>query len=119
MKSVEELKKAAAEAKLQLGIREADSYRFRINVAMSECGIEKGAKGIVHTLMEELEKYDQHDIAVVQSECMGMCNYEPTIEVIDPNGKKTTYLKLTPQKTREIFESHIMNNKIVEEYTKA
>lgn len=119
MKSVEELKKAAAEARSQLGIREADSYRFRINVAMSECGIEKGAKGIVHTLMEELVKYDQHDVAVVQTDCMGMCNYEPTMEVIDPQGKKTTYLKLTPQKAIEIFESHIMNNKVVEEYTKA
>ena len=47
MKSIQELNQAAAEAKRQLGIREAESYRYRINVAMGDCGIEKGAKGIV------------------------------------------------------------------------
>jgi len=119
MKSVEELNQAAKAAKLELGIREADVYKYRINVAMGECGIEKGAKGIVHTIMEELEIYNQHEVAVVQVDCMGMCNYEPTMEIIDANGKKATYLKLTPQKTREIIEQHIMNGKVVEEYTKA
>lgn len=119
MKSVEELNQAARAAKLELGIREADVYKYRINVAMGDCGIEKGAKGIVHTIMEELQKYDQHEIAVVQVDCMGMCNYEPTMEIIDSRGKKTTYLKLTPSKIREIMEQHIMNDKPVEEYTQA
>lgn len=119
MKSIQELNQAAAEAKRQLGIREAESYRYRINVAMGDCGIEKGARGIVHTAMEELERLDLHDVAVVQTDCMGMCNYEPTAEVIDSGGKKTTYLNLTPQKMRDIIEKHISGNQPVNEYTKA
>ena len=78
MKSIQELNQPAAEAKQQLGIREADTWRYRINIAMGDCGIEKGARGIVHTAMEELERLDLHDVAVVQTDCMGMCNYEPT-----------------------------------------
>ena len=119
MKSIQELNQAAAEAKRQLGIREADTWRYRINVAMGDCGIEKGARGIVHTAMEELERLDLHDVAVVQTDCMGMCNYEPTAEVIDSGGKKTTYLNLTPQKMRDIIEKHISGNQPVNEYTKA
>lgn len=119
MKNLSELNILGEEAKKALGIREADSYSYRINIAIGDCGFEKGARKVVKAALAELEAKEQYDVALVQTDCMGMCNYEPTVEVIDPSGKKTLYLNINEEKIVEIIESHVINNQIVVEYTKA
>lgn len=118
MKNLSELSLISEEAKKALGIREADSYNFRINVAIGDCGFEKGARNVVKSALVELEQNQLFDVALVQTDCMGMCNYEPTVEVIDTKGKKTLYLNVDEIKIKEIINSHIVENKIIEEYTK-
>lgn len=118
MKNLLELDLIGEEAKKSLGIREADSYNFRINVAVGDCGFEKGARNVVKTALVELEQNQLFDVALVQTDCMGMCNYEPTVEVIDIDGKKTLYLNVDEGKIKEIITAHIIENKIIKEYTK-
>ena len=42
---------------------------------------------------------------------------EPIVEVFEAGKDKVTYVKMTPEKAKEIVEKHIKGGKIVEEYT--
>ena len=40
-----------------------------------------------------------------------------TLKYLQPGKEKVTYVKMTPEKAKEIVEKHIKGGKIVEEYT--
>ena len=52
-----------------------------------------------------------------QTGCIGICQFEPIVEVIDENGTKTTYVKMTPEKALRVVNDHIVNGNVVTEYT--
>ena len=54
---------------------------------------------------------------VSQTGCVGMCRLEPMVDVIMPGQEKVTYVKLTPDKVARIVAEHIVNGRVVEEYT--
>ena len=60
---------------------------------------------------------DDKDYRIAQTGCIGLCVYEPIVEIFDKHGNKTTYVHVNPDKASEIFESHIMNGTIKEVYT--
>jgi len=49
--------------------------------------------------------------------CIGVCRLEPIAEVISADGKKVTYVKLTPEKARRIVAEHIVNGRVCVDYT--
>ena len=56
-------------------------------------------------------------VKVMVTGCIGICQFEPIVEVIDENGTKTTYVKMTPEKALRVVNDHIVNGRPVEEYT--
>ena len=46
-----------------------------------------------------------------------MCRLEPMVDVITPDGTKTTYVHVKPDMVPRIVAEHIVNNRPVEEYT--
>ena len=60
---------------------------------------------------------DLHGVLVTQTGCIGICQFEPIVEVIDENGTKTTYVKMTPEKALRVVNDHIVNGNVVTEYT--
>lgn len=93
--------------------------RAKITVHMGTCGIAAGARKIMSTLMEELEKQNITDVILTSSGCAGLCSKEPmaTVELKDEAPVK--YVDLTPEKIRKILTEHVNGGKVVEEYALA
>ena len=117
MKTIAELNALRDQMQSQMGIRHDKEAHGRIVVAMGTCGIAAGAREAVGAFVDALEARQIYDIAVMQTGCMGICQYEPMAEVFLPNQEKVTYVHLTPDKARRIVEEHVAGGKPVAEYT--
>ena len=116
MKSLEELKKLRDESKKNLEMRDTNK-KTRIVVGMATCGISAGARPVLQTLIEEVDKNNLSDVQVVQTGCIGICRYEPIIEVTKPGEEKVTYIFVDSRKAKRIISEHIINGNVVNEYT--
>ncbi len=118
MKSVEELKAIRDRVKNTVHLRKEDSAdNIRVVVGMATCGIAAGARPVLAAFTEEVAKRGLQNVMVTQTGCIGICQYEPVVEVFEPSGEKTTYVKMTPDKVARIVTEHLVNGKAVEEYT--
>ncbi len=73
---------------------------------------------MLNTFTEEIAKRGlQDDIVVTQTGCIGICQYEPVVEVEIPGQEKVTYVKMTPEKVARIVNDHLVNKNVVTEYT--
>ena len=66
---------------------------------------------------EEVAKRGLHNVMVTQTGCIGICKFEPVVEVFETDGKKTTYVKMTAEKMVRVINDHIVNGNVVTEYT--
>lgn len=114
----EDLEKIAAKVKQTMILREG-SGRAKIMVHMGTCGIAAGARGIMNTIMKEIEDRKINDINLKTASCAGLCSREPMITVEIQNQPPVKYIDLTNEKTKEIFEKHILGGEIVKEYALA
>ena len=48
---------------------------------------------------------------------IGVCRLEPIVEVYVPGQEKVTYVKMTPDKVASIVSEHLVNGRVVTEYT--
>jgi len=46
-----------------------------------------------------------------------MCTYEPIVEVYTPDKEKVTYIHVDSEKAKRIVSEHLVNNRVVVEYT--
>jgi len=117
MKSLEELQAIRDRIKAKMNNREVmGGSDIRIIVGMATCGIAAGARPVLTTLMEEVETKKLDNVKVSQTGCIGLCKFEPIVEVFMPGQEKVTYVNVDPNKAREIIQSHILNGKPVVEY---
>lgn len=116
MKSLEELKKLREEAIKNVDLRNTDKD-IRVVVGMATCGISAGARPVLTTFVEEVAKRNLLNVQVVQTGCIGMCTYEPIVEVYTANKEKVTYIHVDSEKAKRIVSEHLVNNKIVREFT--
>ena len=101
MKSLAELKAIRDRAKANVALRQENPNAARVN-----------------TFTEEIAKRGlQDDIVVTQTGCIGICQYEPVVEVEIPGQEKVTYVKMTPEKVARIVNDHLVNKNVVTEYT--
>ncbi len=118
MKTLAELSAIRDRMKNKIAVREG-SNDTRIVVGMATCGIAAGARPVLNAFVEELDKSGlAGEVSVSQTGCIGMCRFEPIVEVTRAGEEKITYVKMTPEKAREVFEKHIKGGKVVTEYTK-
>lgn len=116
MKSLDELKKLRDESLKNMEMRDTGK-EIRIVVGMATCGIAAGARPVLSSLVEEVAKRNLKNVQVVQTGCIGMCVYEPIIEVYTPDKEKVTYVHIDSEKAKRIIAEHIVNGKVVSEYT--
>lgn len=117
MKTLEELSAIRDRMKGKIAFREGTN-ETRIVVGMATCGIAAGARPVLNAFVEEVERSGlTGTVSVTQTGCIGMCPMEPIVEVIKAGEEKVTYVKMTPEKAREVFEKHIKGGKPVAEYT--
>jgi len=116
MKSLEELRALKEKMKDSMGIRNDGGAAVRIVIGMATCGIAAGARPVMKAFTDEITKRGIRDAAVIQTGCIGICQYEPVVEVY-AGGEKVTYVKMTPEKAVRIVNDHIVNGNPVMEYT--
>lgn len=117
MKSLAELQAIKDKMKDKVILREG-SGNIRIVVGMATCGIAAGARPVLNTFVEEVNKNGLSEKATVsQTGCIGICQFEPVVEVFEADKEKVTYVKMTPEKAKEVVEKHIKGGKVVSEYT--
>lgn len=118
MKSLEELRAIRERVKNQVGMRAEDHAHTRVVVGMATCGIASGARPVLTTLSNLVQEKNLTDkVAVTQTGCIGLCQYEPIVEVMEPGQPKITYIKMNPEKAAEVVERHLIGGHVVEAYT--
>ncbi len=117
MKSLEELKAIKAKMQDKVAIR-TNSGEARIVVGMATCGIAAGARPVLNAFVEGITEAGLADeIIVTQTGCIGICQYEPVVEIYTKDAEKVTYVKMTAERAKEVIEKHIKGGKVVTEYT--
>ena len=117
MKTLAELQAIREQMKNKMNIREESEAGTKIVVGMATCGIAAGARPVLTTLSEEVAKRELKDVLVTQTGCIGVCRFEPIVEVYEPGKEKVTYVHMTPEKARRVINDHIVNGQVVTEYT--
>ncbi len=117
MKSLAELQAIRDKARAAVNIRENAEAETRVLVGMATCGIAAGAKPVLNAFVEEVAKRELKDIMVTQTGCIGICQYEPVVEIVSPGKEKVTYVKMTAEKAVRVVNDHLVNGNVVTEYT--
>ena len=117
MKSLEELKALKEKMQQQMGSRDVDSDMTRVVVGMATCGIASGARPVLNKLAEEVRKESLDRVMVTQTGCIGLCQYEPIVEIFEPGKPKVTYIKMTEERAEKVVHQHLVNGNVVDEYT--
>jgi len=117
MKSLAELQALRDKARENLGIRKDMPENTRVVVGMATCGIAAGARPVLAAFSDEVAKRNIEGVTVAQTGCIGICQYEPVVEVYVPGKEKVTYVKMTPEKAVRVVVDHLVNGNVVSEYT--
>ncbi len=117
MKSLAELQAIKDRMKDKVVLREGTNS-VRVVVGMATCGIAAGARPVLNAFVEEVNnKGLAENVAVSQTGCIGICQFEPVVEVYEAGKEKVTYVKMTAEKAAEVVEKHLKGGKVVTEYT--
>ena len=117
MKSLEELKAIRDKMKDKVVLRDGVAD-IRVVVGMATCGIAAGARPVLNAFVEEVNKEGLNDkVSVIQTGCIGICQFEPVVEVFEGDKEKITYVKMTADKVKRVVEEHLKGGKPVTEYT--
>lgn len=117
MKSLQELTALREKALAQMNARDDSQEVTRVVVGMATCGIAAGARPVMNKILEETQKRGLKHITVSQTGCIGLCQYEPIVEVLEPGKEKVTYVLMTEEKIAKVVTDHLVNGNPINEYT--
>lgn len=117
MKTIEELQAIREQARQKLNVRDGSQEGVRVVVGMATCGIAAGARPVLNAFVDEVAKRHLDNVTVTQTGCIGMCQFEPIVEVFVPGKEKVTYGKVSPEKVARIVADHLVNGNPIAEFT--
>jgi NADP-reducing hydrogenase subunit HndB len=115
IKSLDDLMKAKEQALAKRSIRNANA-RVHITVAMGTCGIAAGARDAMKVILDMIEENEISDVLVTQTGCIGLCAFEPIVEVQINPLPKVTYGMVTPERARAIMLEHVIDGQPITEW---
>ncbi len=116
IKSLDELRRLKEEALAKRKAR-ATTGEAQVIVGMGTCGIAAGARETMKAILEETETKSLSGIIVKQTGCIGLCEWEPIVEVVIGEQPKVIYGKVNPERAKKIMEQHVVGGNIVSEFT--
>lgn len=114
VKSLEDLKRLREEA-LEKRLAKATGARVTVTTLMGTCGIAAGARDTIRAILGEIEKENLEDILVRQTGCIGLCSFEPIVEIEMADQPKVRYGHVTPDRARRILKEHVIGGRPVSE----
>ncbi len=88
----------------------------RVLVGLATCGVAAGAEAIRTELLAAGEKFGLSDFAFDRTGCIGLCAYEPMMEVHRQGEAPYFYVNLTPERVREIVEEDFSGGRKLDQY---
>jgi NADP-reducing hydrogenase subunit HndB len=112
--SLEDLRKMRDATQQQIKKRETEGKIAQIIVGMGTCGIAAGAKATLDAFVKELDERGMGgDVIIRQTGCMGLCQNEPTVEVIVPGMPNIIYGGVNAAVAKGIVEKHLMQKELL------
>ena len=110
--TLDKVKELQAQLKETVGERPADAKKTRVLVGMATCGLASGAGKVMNALKMACETLGIADeVELVSTGCIGLCQYEPLVEVLAPGKEKVTYIKMNAEKAEEVARKHLQGGK--------
>ena len=113
--NLEELKKIREKAQKDVELRQKQA-RIRIVVGMGTSGIAAGARDVLKTFVEEVEKRNLTDVIVTQTGEKGLASQEPMVEVFEEEKPVVVYGNMDPEKAKRVVVEHVVNGQPVSEF---
>ena len=111
--NLEQLKQLKEKAQKQIALREGGK-KYRVVVSMGTSGIAAGAREVMKTMLDEIEKRGLDDVEVHVTGEHGLEDIEPVVQVEEAGGEKTTYAKLDTEKAKKIVAEHLQKGRKVD-----
>ena len=112
LSDLQALKKSAHE-RMDTRIKGKRDDLAQVKVAMATCGIAAGAKSVFVCMWKQADEKGL-EIILTQSDCMGHCNAEPTIEVTLPGKEPVMFGNVDNAKADEILDKYIAKGELVD-----
>lgn len=112
LSDLQALKKSAHE-RMDTRIKGKRDDLAQVKVAMATCGIVAGAKSVFDYMLKQADEKGL-EIILTQSDCMGHCNAEPTIEVTLPGKEPVVFGNVDNAKADEILDKYIAKGELVD-----
>ena len=117
MKTLAELAAIREKMQSKVVIREGNAST-RVVVGMATCGIAAGARPVLNAFVDGVNKEGLNEkVTITQTGCIGICQYEPVVEIFEEGKEKVTYVKMTAEKAARVVAEHIKGGRVVEEFT--
>jgi len=110
--NLDELKKLKEKAQRQVALREGNK-KYRVVFSMGTSGIAAGAREIMTTMLDEIDKRGIDDVEVAVTGEIGLVDAEPMIRVEEATGEKVTYAKVNAEAARKIVAEHLEKGQVV------
>lgn len=105
----------ALQAALQDDLQTRAVQQTVITIGMGTCGQAAGAGDTLRAIENELIKREIN--AVVKTVgCIGMCVKEPLVDIQLPGRPRVTYINVTPARVKRLFDEHLLQGEVVEEW---
>ena len=111
--NIEELQKLKERAQRHLALR-GGKKKYRVVFSMGTGAIAAGAREVMTTVLDELEKRGIEHVEVAVSGELGLSVAEPIVRVEDKSGEQVTYGNVSPAAARKIVADHLAEGKIVD-----
>ena len=111
--NLEKLKQLKEKARKQIALREGGK-KYRVVISMGTSGIAAGAREVMKTMLDEIEKHGLDDVEVHVTGEHGLENVEPVVQVEEAGGEKTTYANLDTEKAKKIVSEHLQKGRKVD-----
>ena len=85
--------------------------QMRVVDGMATCGISAGARQVFDRFKDEFRKRQIDNIILEEVGCIGMCVYEPIVEIFEKGKDKVSYIHVDPDKVTSIIEEHILGGR--------
>jgi NADP-reducing hydrogenase subunit HndB len=112
--NLEQLKKLKEQAQRQVALREGNK-KYRVVFSMGTSGIAAGAREVMTTMLDEIEKRGMDDeVEMRVTGEIGLVDAEPVVRIEERSGEKVTYAKVNPDGARKIVAEHLQKGKVVD-----
>ena len=96
-------------------LKSQEKYKYQVLVCGGTGCVSSNCADVEKAVREELDELGiTDDVKVYQTGCMGICALGPVMLVLPD---RIFYTEVTPDKAKDIVQSHLVNQEPVEEYT--